>query len=77
MSEFQAKLTDTSRLCVEERPGPCTLVIFGASGDLAKRKLVPALYNLHKRDLLPEKFDVARGRVAGQPVGVAAGKKDR
>ena len=58
MSEFKAKLADTSRLCVEERPGPCTLVIFGASGDLAKRKLVPALYNLYKRDLLPEKFDV-------------------
>jgi len=26
---------------------PCTVVIFGASGDLAKRKLIPALYNLH------------------------------
>ncbi|HEV2171686.1 MAG TPA: hypothetical protein VGR40_12095, partial [Candidatus Binatus sp.] len=25
---------------------PCTIVIFGASGDLAKRKLIPALYNL-------------------------------
>src|SRR5438105_8519863 len=25
---------------------PCTVVIFGASGDLAKRKLIPALYNL-------------------------------
>jgi len=25
---------------------PCTVVIFGASGDLAKRKLIPSLYNL-------------------------------
>src|SRR5207244_3956043 len=30
---------------VEERlPEPCTIVIFGASGDLTKRKLMPALY---------------------------------
>ena len=29
------------------RPGdPCVMVIFGASGDLTKRKLIPALYNL-------------------------------
>ena len=26
---------------------PCTIVIFGGSGDLSKRKLVPALYELH------------------------------
>jgi glucose-6-phosphate 1-dehydrogenase len=31
-------------------------VIFGASGDLTKRKLVPALYSLFVQDLLPEKF---------------------
>jgi glucose-6-phosphate 1-dehydrogenase len=31
-------------------------VIFGASGDLAKRKLVPALYSLFVQKLLPEKF---------------------
>ncbi len=58
MAEFRTQLKETSRLCVEEKPGPCTLVIFGASGDLAKRKLIPALLNLYKRDLLPEKFDV-------------------
>ncbi len=32
---------------------PCTVVIFGASGDLTRRKLVPALYNLHLDGLLP------------------------
>ena len=32
------------------------LVIFGASGDLTKRKLVPALFELYKQKLLPEKF---------------------
>jgi glucose-6-phosphate 1-dehydrogenase len=35
---------------------PCTMVIFGASGDLTKRLLVPALYNLKHAKLLPEGF---------------------
>ena len=34
------------------------LIIFGASGDLTKRKLIPALYNLYKQNLLPKKFAV-------------------
>lgn len=37
---------------------PVLFVIFGATGDLAKRKLVPALQNLHKKKLLPKKFGV-------------------
>jgi len=39
-------------------PEPCALVIFGASGDLTRRKLFPALYSLAYRRLLPEKFGV-------------------
>jgi glucose-6-phosphate 1-dehydrogenase len=35
---------------------PCAMVIFGASGDLTRRKLVPALYNLAHEGLLPESF---------------------
>lgn len=35
---------------------PCTMVIFGASGDLTKRLVVPALYNLIRTKVLPEKF---------------------
>src|SRR5690349_3671723 len=35
-------------------PDPCTIVIFGASGDLAKRELFPALFSLHRQDLLPD-----------------------
>src|SRR5438270_1916214 len=35
---------------------PCSLVIFGASGDLAQRKLIPAIYELAREKLLPEKF---------------------
>lgn len=45
-----------------ERPGqpgdPCVMVIFGASGDLTKRKLIPALYNLARGDLLSREFAV-------------------
>ena len=37
---------------------PCTMVIFGASGDLTKRKLVPALYNIARDRLLPAGFSV-------------------
>src|SRR5262245_13192832 len=37
---------------------PCVFVIFGASGDLTGRKLIPALYNLACQDLLPPGFAV-------------------
>jgi len=36
----------------------CVLVLFGASGDLTKRKLVPALFNLAKANLLPDNFAI-------------------
>jgi glucose-6-phosphate 1-dehydrogenase len=39
-------------------PEACAMVIFGASGDLTKRKLFPALYSLAFRRLLPEQFGV-------------------
>src|SRR6266568_7462458 len=38
--------------------GPCAMVLFGASGDLTKRKLVPALFNLVKASLLPKNFAI-------------------
>ena len=37
---------------------PVTVVIFGASGDLAKRKLIPALYHLQEAQCLPERYAV-------------------
>ncbi len=37
---------------------PCILVIFGASGDLTARKLLPAIYNLAKEGLMPSQFAV-------------------
>lgn len=41
--------------CLEVSPVPNTVVIFGASGDLSNRKLIPALYSLFRRKLLHEK----------------------
>jgi glucose-6-phosphate 1-dehydrogenase len=35
---------------------PCAMVIFGAGGDLTKRLVVPALYNLAHSEVLPENF---------------------
>ena len=47
---------------VDEAPArpapPCAMVIFGATGDLTKRKLIPALYNLVNDGLLPDTFAV-------------------
>src|ERR1700676_5079722 len=39
-------------------PQPCVLVIFGGDGDLAWRKLLPAVYNLNKDGALPSHFAV-------------------
>jgi len=39
-------------------PSPCVMVIFGATGDLTKRKLIPALCNLAQDDVLPKQFAI-------------------
>ncbi len=39
-------------------PEPCSLVIYGASGDLTHRKLVPALYDLFEKHMLPASFNL-------------------
>ncbi len=49
---------DTTGQPAERPADPCLMVIFGASGDLTKRKLLPALYNLALEGLLPEEFAV-------------------
>jgi glucose-6-phosphate 1-dehydrogenase len=43
---------------LERTADPCTVIIFGASGDLTKRKLVPALYRLTQSRLLPAEFAI-------------------
>ncbi len=55
---FQPGEASTLEGMAERHPGPCSMVIFGASGDLAKRKLFPALYKLARGGELPEKFMV-------------------
>src|ERR1700694_3096536 len=43
---------------LEKTAEPCIVVIFGASGDLTKRKLVPALYRLVQERLVPAEFAI-------------------
>jgi glucose-6-phosphate 1-dehydrogenase len=69
-----AAAADTARenpllegLTLRRTPDPCTLVIFGASGDLTAKKLMPALYALMLRRLLPPRFAI---------VGVARSEGD-
>ncbi len=49
-------------------PGPCAMVIFGAGGDLTKRLLFPALYNLATTKLLPENFAIVGVDIADRSV---------
>ncbi len=50
-------------LRLERIPDPCVIVLFGATGDLAHRKVLPALYQLRRTNLLPHEFRlVAIGR---------------
>ncbi|HUB12418.1 MAG TPA: glucose-6-phosphate dehydrogenase [Acetobacteraceae bacterium] len=51
------------------QPPPCIMVIFGAGGDLTKRLLVPALYNLSRTNLLPEHFAIVGVDAVQQDVG--------
>ena len=44
----------------KEPPPSCAIVIFGANGDLTKRLIVPALYNLARTGLLPPRFANSR-----------------
>jgi len=43
---------------IQKQADPCTMIIFGATGDLTKRKLFPALYNLAKAGFLPDSFAI-------------------
>ena len=47
---------DLEECLAPERSDPCTIVIFGATGDLTARKLIPALYDLYVNNGLPDPF---------------------
>ncbi len=58
---------DQARPAPSQRvPEPNCFVIFGASGDLTQRKLIPALFNLHRQNLLPDGFSIVG--VARRPI---------
>lgn len=50
--------TPEQKQLLGEIADPCVMVIFGAAGDLTKRKLIPALYNLAKSNLLSREFAI-------------------
>ena len=54
LDELMICRLDHARKIVE----PCTIIIFGASGDLTYRKLIPALYHLFEEGALPNPFKV-------------------
>src|SRR5712692_140958 len=59
MSELQSTMVTQEDVTTPERQSdPCVLVIFGASGDLTRRLLVPSLYNLAHDRLLSQNFAV-------------------
>ena len=49
-----------------KKPDPCSFVIFGVTGDLAHRLVIPALYNLAESKLLPDNFSIVG--IARQPM---------
>ena len=51
----------------QTKPDPCSFVIFGVTGDLAHRLVIPALYNLAATGLLPDKFCVVGITRKGMP----------
>lgn len=58
MSETQVRVSAGPQVAAASAPEACTLILFGATGDLTQRKIVPALYNLAKGGELPPEFAV-------------------
>ena len=56
MSESRNPLRDPRDRRIPRVAGPCVLVMFGVTGDLARKKLMPAIYDLANRGLLPPGF---------------------
>lgn len=56
MEKIEAKIKQQEMLCVDAVAGPTSFVVFGASGDLAHRKLFHSLYELYRRQLVSERF---------------------
>ncbi len=52
-AQLRTELTDIGAAA---RPDPCAVVLFGATGDLTRRKLLPAIYSLELQGLMPERY---------------------
>ncbi|WP_019145608.1 glucose-6-phosphate dehydrogenase [Aeromicrobium massiliense] len=57
-TQYSNPLRDPNDRRLPRIAGPCGLVIFGVTGDLAQRKLIPAIYDLANRGLLPPSFSL-------------------
>ncbi|MBD3308645.1 glucose-6-phosphate dehydrogenase [candidate division KSB3 bacterium] len=53
---FDTNLAVRKEFCKEQKPEPCGVIIFGASGDLTHRKLLPSLFQLYQKQLIAENF---------------------
>jgi glucose-6-phosphate 1-dehydrogenase len=58
MDDARVEATAASKTPRAPKAPPCTMVIFGAGGDLTKRLLIPAVYNLAKDKLLSDNFAI-------------------
>ena len=56
MSVAPNRLRDPRDRRLPRMPDPCALVVFGVTGDLSRKKLIPAVYDLANRGLLPPGF---------------------
>ncbi len=57
-ADTDASATMLDALLIEKPIPPCCIVIFGATGDLTHRKLIPALFSLEAQGLLPDKMKI-------------------
>jgi len=72
--------TNTDPTVKSNRPDSCCFVLFGVTGDLAHRLVIPALYNLAEADLLPERFcviGVARSEVVCTEYSIQYGRREQ
>jgi len=56
MQEIKPSVTGPEIICADVPAGPSAVIVFGASGDLAKRKLFISLFELYKKSLISEDF---------------------
>jgi len=56
MQKIRPSVTEQDITCAETKAKPAALVVFGASGDLTQRKLLPGIFQLFKSGLLDERF---------------------